>query len=425
MIEFKEALSHISTLASQIQLEAEIIPLEHADGRICSVDIFSLEAVPAFNNSAMDGFAIHAEDTREASDTNPIRLHVSSVLAAGDEVQSYSAGIRAVEIMTGAPLPEIFDAVVKIEDVEVLRSADARLSEICVRTVIPKGNNIRKIGSDFKVGQVVLLQGSAIRAESMMALASLGISQVSVFQKPTVAILSTGKELVPSNTQELKPGMIRNSTALYFQTAFAHLGGNVVHVSSVGDEVEGFKKHLAQILDGNIDILVTTGAVSMGKYDFIPAVLKDMGAEIIFHKVAIRPGKPILLAKIPRQGGRPLVVFGMPGNPVSSAVGLRFFLTPLFRELNRQKPEQGLRVKLSEAISKPPGLKCFFKARLENSENEFCVSALSGQASFMVSSLVRANSWVLFSEVGSTVGKNEEVLVYPLLPDQAFNLEGL
>lgn len=425
MIEFKEALSLISNLARQIHLETEIIPLELADGRICSKDILSPESVPSFNNSAMDGFAIRSEDTLEASDINPIRLQVASVLAAGDEVKSYSAGIRAIEIMTGAPLPDIFDAVVKVEDVEVSCRDSIQLSEICIRAVVPKGNNIRKKGSDYQVGQVVLLQGSMIRAESMMALASLGILEVSVFRKPTVAILSTGKELVPPSTKDLKPGMIRNSTALYLETALVHLGAKVAHVSSVGDEIESFKKHLSQVLDEQIDVFVTTGAVSMGKYDFIPLVLQEMGAEIIFHKVAIRPGKPILVAKLPRKGRPPLVVFGMPGNPVSSAVGFRFFLTPFFRELNRQKPEQGLQVKLSQETSKPEGLKCFFKARLENNENGFRVSALSGQASFMVSPLVQANSWVLFPEVGSVVGKNEDVFVYPLLPDQSFNLEVL
>jgi molybdopterin molybdotransferase len=434
MIQFKDAQSLITNLAREIQLETESVSLEQADGRICSQNILSPEAVPSFNNSAMDGFAIRAIETQAATEKNPICLKVVSIIAAGDEItvhgglsstpHTYSDNSQAIEIMTGAVMPDIFDAVVKIEDVET-HNEKGTIREIVIRSAIPKGNNIREKGTDYQVGQIVLPQGTMIRPESMMALASLGVSEVCVFKKPRVVILSTGKELVPASTKNLKPGMIRNSTAIYLKTALTHLGAEVVHADSMGDESENFAKHITQVLDQNIDIMVTTGAVSMGKFDFIPSVLRQQGAEILFHKVAIRPGKPILLARIPRKGRNPLVVFGMPGNPVSSAVGLRFFLTPFFRELNRQKPEKALQVKLSQTTSKPEGLKCFFKARLENNENGLGVAALSGQASFMVSPLVQANSWVLFSEAGSTVCKNEDVFVYPLLPDQAFNMEYL
>lgn len=424
MIAYHEALENIFKLAKQCPLLTEEVPLELADGRVCSRDIESPEAVPSFNNSAMDGFALNSADTKGASKENPIRLAVMSIIAAGDKIKTYPSSSRAIEIMTGAPLPDIFDAVVKIEDVEVTLNSDGKTLEILVSEFVPVKNNVREKGSDYKIGQTVLTKGSQIRAESMMALASLGVSVVPVYTKPLVTILSTGKELVPLQTTPLQPGMIRNSTAIYLKTALTHLGVEVARTKTIGDEVEGFKTCVKEIIEQDTDVLITTGAVSMGKYDFIVPALKDLGAEIIFHKVAIRPGKPLLFAKINRAGRNPLVVFGVPGNPVSSAVGFRFFLTPFFRELNGQKPEQGLQMKLSESSPKPEGLKCFFKAKLENSANGIRVRSLTGQASYMVSPLVAANAWVLFSEDGTQVSKDEDVLVYPLLPDQAFEIGG-
>lgn len=425
MIRFDEALTLIEDLACQAPLETEILSLENADGRICSRDILSPEAVPSFNNSAMDGFAICSQDTQGASEQNPIRLSVMSQVAAGDEVLSYSRDIRAIEIMTGAPLPGTFDAVVKIEDVKVERGESGAADQILIKNFVPNGNNIRKKGEDYQVGQMVLPRGASLRAESMMALASLGISEVAVFKKPVVAILSTGKELVPLETKNLRSGMIRNSTAIYLKTALNRLEAQVTSVETMGDDAEVFKAHVQRCLTQNIDVLVTTGAVSMGRYDFIVQTLQKMEAEIIFHKVAIRPAKPILLAKIQRVGRNPLVIFGMPGNPVSSAVGFRFFLAPFFRKLNGQRDEQALHIRLSKTISKPEGLKCFFKARLEKGEVEMVVRPLVGQASFMVSPLVQANAWVVFPENGNQVNENENVFVYPLLPNQSFKLEDL
>lgn len=425
MIQFKKAQELLINLAHQFSRETDVIPLDKADGRICSQDIISPEAVPSFHNSAMDGFAVRSEDTRGATKENPIRLPVLSLLAAGDDFKSYASGVHAIEIMTGAPLPEVFDAVVKIEDVETYRDEHGITIEVLISSFVPSGNNIREKGTDYQIGQKVLARGACIRAESMMALASLGIAEVCVFKKPVVAILSTGKELVPLETKALKSGMIRNSTAVYLKAAMNHIGAEVASVEIMGDEIENFKTHVKRSLNQDIDVLLTTGAVSMGKYDFIVPTLQEIGAEIIFHKVAIRPGKPILVAKIHRPNRNPLVIFGMPGNPISTTVGLRFFLTPFFRELNRQGLEQALQIRLAQTTAKPEGLKCFFKARLEHTENGLSVRSLTGQASFMVSPLVYANAWVLFSEDGNKVNEGENVFVYPLLPDQFFNSEVL
>lgn len=417
MIPFSEAITLLKNLAQECPLEKEIISLDFADGRICSKDILSPEAVPSFNNSAMDGFAIRSQDTEGASANNPIRLPIHSIIAAGDSLSCCNHAIRAMEIMTGAPVPEGLDAVIKIEDVKILKETN----EILIYSFIPVGNNIRNKGEDYQIGQMVLPKGSLIRAESMMALASLGLDEVPVYKKPIFSILSTGKELAPYQTKNLQSGMIRNSTAIYLKTALGHLGARVAHVKTMGDEIDTFKEYLLDILNQDIDVLVTTGAVSMGKYDYIAPTLKEMGGEILFHKVAIRPGKPILVAKIPRKAKTPLVIFGMPGNPISSAVGFRFFLTPFYRELHGQMPEQALQIKLAQTTIKPEGLDCFYKAKLESLETGLVIRPLKQQASFMVSPLVKSNAWVVFPKDGNQVNKDQEISVYPLLPNQSFD----
>ncbi len=428
MINYKEALRLISILTSESPLETEMVDLEQADGRFCSQDIFSPEDVPSFNNSAMDGFAVRSQDTNSASEENPIELLVNSVIAAGDDVfnsNSVKLDSTCVEIMTGAQVPSSFDSVVKIEDVIAYRDLSAIVKKITLSTPVLLGQNIRLKGHDYHTGQLVLRRGSQIRAESLMALASLGITQIHVFKKPTVAILATGKELVSPQTKSLTSGMIRNSTSVYLKTALGHLGAQVVDAQLMGDSIDYFKNYVQKIFDQKINILVTTGAVSMGVFDFVVPTLLEMGAKIVFHKVAIRPGKPILLATMTNSVGHQLIIFGMPGNPVSSAVGLRFFLAPYLRQLNARELEPSIPMKLTKTINKPQGLQCFYKARIERVGNKLEANASLGQGSFMISSLVQANAWVVFSEEGNKVSNEDDVFVYPLLPDQSFDLEVL
>lgn len=210
MIPYNEAQTRILDLASHFTLETELVSLEDADGRICSEDVFSPECVPSFDNSAMDGFALCSHDTQNSSPLSPLELQVSSMIAAGDEpppqshqnrqAQDLAKG-RAIEIMTGAPMPEHFDAVIKVEDTQPVVGPGDGSSRILIRSFVPVGNNIRKKGQDYQVGQLVLAKGVQIRPDSLMALASLGIDSLRVTKKPKVAILSTGKEIAPFETK--------------------------------------------------------------------------------------------------------------------------------------------------------------------------------------------------------------------------------
>jgi molybdopterin molybdotransferase len=418
LIQYSEALSILRSSAKKRSLPVDTIPLLKSVDRIVHEPVQSPEEVPSFNNSAMDGFAVHADTLKDATHENPIRLKVAGTIMAGDPPPEGQSAQLAWEIMTGAPMPlGPQNSVIKIEEVEVLRDSKGQAQEIILRRPVEFEENVRGRGEDFQIGQTVLAAGTRILPEHIMAMASLGISSVRVHARPRIAIISTGDELVDHETPRLRPGMIRNSTGPYLSAAAPFYGTEVRFYGKVGDSISAFLSVLEKARAENPDIIVTTGAVSMGKHDFIPDALRQIGADILYHKVAIRPGKPGLFAELPSLNGKTgPVFFGSPGNPISTAVALRFFIWPYLRELQGLPPETPSTATLSQPSSKPEGLRCFFKAHLEADEKGQRVIALKGQPSFMVSPLLAANSWVVFPEEGSSVAAHSRVEIYPLYP---------
>ena len=312
MISYFEA---IKILLEEKPLASQTLPLNKVLGMVSAASITSEETVPPFNNSAMDGFAVRACDVANA----PVKLNVEGSTAAGDRPDEGQNG--AWEIMTGAPVPNAYDTVVRIEDIYVLSSNDAgHPKEILVNVAAKIKQNIRDAGEDFSIGDAALSAGDSINSEHIMALATLGIEEIEVHSKPSVAIISTGKELVDDPSKKLQPGQIRNSNAPYLLATLASAGIDADYAGTIHDEVDVFEEKIKHLLESDTNIIISTGAVSMGRYDFIPDSLRKLGAEILFHKVAIRPGKPILFAKFTNG----TFYFGLPGNPVSAAVGLRF-----------------------------------------------------------------------------------------------------
>jgi molybdopterin molybdotransferase len=413
MISYRDAIRQISLVAEERVSSDEVCALENSLGRVLSQDIVGYEAVPSFDNSAMDGFALTAQATLAASRENPVRFGVKRIIAAGDEpTRVCGSEFAAVEIMTGAPLPGgAFDAVVKIEDVEVRRDGDGTAVEISVREPVAVGQNVRRRGEDFAPGQAVARRGTRVRASQIMACAALGVSQVRVFRRPKVAVISTGRELVHHSEPVLKPGMIRNSTAPFLMASLSALGAEAKFHGSNPDNAEEFRQLMDHVLADEPDVVITTGAVSMGKYDFVHHSLEKLGAEILFHKAAIRPGKPILFAKMKSSN---TVFFGVPGNPISTAVGLKFFISPYLRARFGLAPEKPQPARLSSDVPKPDGLRCFFKGKLEINEGVAEVRALKGQASFMISPFLESNCWVVFSEEGNVRHRGQDVEVFTL-----------
>ena len=419
MISYSEAKQLLLTAAAKRPLSSERVALEKALGRVCADSVMSPEASPPFTNSSMDGFALRSSESSNASPSSPNVFAVLGTIAAGDPAPASrhaSAGeSTAWEIMTGAPVPAGFDAVVKIEDVTVERSASGQAHTVTIKAPLTKDENIRARGADFPVGQAVVHKGDQLRADHLMGLAALGVTTVVVYRQPRVCVISTGHEIRPFTTPNLEPGQIRNSTAPYFTQAFGLFGIELLSMATVEDRTEDFLAALDLAIAQEPDLIVTTGAVSAGRFDFIKEALLTRDAKVHFHKAAIRPGKPILFAELPAAGSPAL--FGLPGNPISTVVGLRFFIAPYVRALQGLAPEKPVRAKLTHALEKPEDLRCFFKASVKINEDSAQVTALQGQPSFMIHSLNLSNSWAIFPEGKKIMPAGTSVEVMSLYPN--------
>lgn len=412
LISFHEAKTVVKKLDSFARTET--LPLQKLVGRVCARTILSEENLPQFPNSSMDGFAVQSDTTRLASLAHPVRLSVVGTVFAGDSAPLREASVgTAWEIMTGAPLPSKYDAVVKIEDVQTIQDSSGRTQEVVLHSPVELGQNCREAGEDFQVGTSVIGKGDLITPEHVLALAALGISSVEVVIPPRVGIISTGNELqsfdaAHSGSTDMQ-GKIRNSTAPFLLAVLESMGVKASFLGVVSDEASSIVDLLKRVRN-EFDVLITTGGVSMGKHDFVFSALESAGAKVCFHKITMRPGKPNVVASFSNGP----VVFGLPGNPVSTVVGLRFLFEPFLRKWLGRKDEMPWRARLTEAVEKPQGLTCFFKAKLSAQAGHLEVQVLSGQASFMVKPLLEANSWAVLPEGKSEFISGDWVEVYPL-----------
>lgn len=417
MIQYEEALQILKSCAEKNRLSVEIRAIQQALGSTLASDIVSPEDVPCFDNSAMDGFVLCAEETLKASNTNPLRFIVKDVISAG-AVEATSIAFSSqkapepfscLEIMTGAPVPkypEYYDSIVKLEDVRIVRG---KPDEIILTTPIKKGQHLRKAGEDIQKGQCLLKAGQTLHSEHLLVLDSLGIQKINVYRRPKIALIATGRELVDVNTRDLEFGKIRNSSASYVIRELQKLGCDANFFGIISDQPKEFEEKLLQIIDSESpDVILSTGAVSMGVYDFVPQSLKALQFNTYFHKVAIRPGKPILFAEKTMQR-KNIAYFGLPGNPVSTAVGLRFFMEPYLHFISGQsfpKPSVGV---LVHDYKKPKDLRLFLKAYFDiDDTGQSRIQILSAQSSFQVSSMVPANAWAILPEMLDSEGVEGE-----------------
>ncbi|HBS55144.1 MAG TPA: molybdopterin molybdenumtransferase MoeA [Stenotrophomonas sp.] len=401
MIPYSEALQHLLDAASP--LPAERLRLHDAGGRTLASAIVSAQSLPPFDNSAMDGFALRAEgNTFDAGS----EFAVQGWQAAGDA--GAEAGEGAWEIMTGARMPAGLDTVVPVEQVEILQSHEGRPTRIALRAEVKPGQHVRLRGQDVGEGERVLAAGDVLDINARTLLHAIGVGEVAVVARPKAAVIATGKELVTDAAQALESGQIRDSNRPYLVGRLQAAGAEVVWQGTVGDDVAAFNAVLDQALDAGAQLLISTGAVSAGRYDFVPDALRDRGARIIFHKVAIRPGKPLLFAVLP--GGA--LYFGLPGNPVSAAVGQRFFVEPVLRRLLGLAPETTLQLPLQADVRKPEGLRFHARARVEvDAQGRLSARVLSGQESFRLMSMLRANAWVVLEAEGNLAPAGTHVRV--------------
>jgi molybdopterin molybdotransferase len=372
MIRYEDALAIVRAAAAP--LPSERLALQAARGRVSAEAIDSAVSVPRFAGSAMDGFAVIAR--------GPARRLLRRKIVAGDAPFGEAIGAdEAVAIMTGAPMPPGADAVVKIEDVQ-------RDGEAVVLPSVTAGQFVRGEGEDFRPGARVVERGVVLTPERLMAIGAVGLGEVAVVRRPRVAVIPTGRELTSPGEPLIGPGAIWSASSVYLQTALAPWA-DVTLLPIVRDDV----RHFHRVLDeARADVVITTGAVSMGEHDFVPQALADRGAQIAFHKMATRPAKPTLFARL---GER--VVFGLAGNPISTAIGCRFLVTPFLRAALGLPAEQPQR--LPAVFKKPADLKCFYKCKLDRG----VVTVLAGQDSHLIRPLTEANAWGATNETADTL----------------------
>lgn len=409
MLSVAEALALIRSCCAPLPIEQ--VPLAEAFGRVLAAPVDAPRNLPPFANSAMDGFALR---WREGLVEDTV-LPVLAEQAAGDGIAGQSEG--ACSIMTGARIPDGLDTVVPVEDCTVLaRDGEGRPTSIALSHAPQPGQHVRHAGEDVAAGQCVLEAGARLGEEALLVLRGIGIGTVAVRRRPRLALACTGRELVDTDGAELAPGQIANTNGPYLERLFAEAGAEVVERVTLPDEPAAFAAWLARWLDAGIELVVTTGAVSMGRYDFVPDVLREAGADLRFHKLKMRPGKPLLFAT----AGRGTLVFGLPGNPVSSTVGARFFVDAALRALAGRAAEPALLLPLAGAACKKPGFSMLQKAALAlDPDGRLQVRLLKGQESFKTAPLLAARAWAVLPEDTAELPAGTPVPVYPLRPGGA------
>ena len=319
MISVTEAISIVLEQAEP--LEVERVPLEESAGRVLAEEVFADTDLPPFDRAQMDGYAVRSADLREA----PARLRLVGEAAAGSGWRGTLGAGEAVRIMTGAPLPAGADSV---QQVEVTRELGGGALVEIDRATEP-GQFYVPRGSEIRAAARVLEAGEEISAARAAVLASFGYAEVPVRRRPRVAVLATGTELVPVG-ESPGPDQIRDSNS-YSLAAYARLAGAAVErLPFAGDDPELLRREIAAAA-ARADVLVLSGGVSMGRYDFTKAALGALGAELFFERVALRPGKPTVFARLP--GERGALVFGLPGNPVSVSVTFNLFARTALRRM--------------------------------------------------------------------------------------------
>jgi len=406
VIAYDEALAII--LREARPLPAETCSLPEALGRILAAPIPSPAALPPFDNSAMDGFALAGAGRTLLAGSS---FEVRGTQVAGDAHADARHDLQAAwEITTGARVPEGFDTIVPVEQVERVEAGDGA-SRIRLAADVAPAQHIRRRGEDVAMHAEVLHAGECVEPQHMMLLAALGVADVSVSRRPKVAVLATGRELVDDLAQPLASGEIRNSNGPFLAVRLQASGARLVHRSTVGDDPDQFRIALADALAAGADIVVSTGAVSMGRHDFVPDTLRALGAQVHFHKVGIRPGKPLLFARL--SGGA--LFFGLPGNPVSCAVGQRFFVEPALRAMLGMARETPLRVPLAADFAVRAPLRFHLKGRVDcDASGQLRAHVLAGQESFRILPLVASNAWIVVPGTVGTVRAGTVVDVHGL-----------
>jgi molybdopterin molybdotransferase len=404
MINYNQAKKIL--IKSKIKIKDESINSSKSINRINVSDIYCTVNYPAGTNAAFDGFAINSKDTNKLNKKNTQNFKILKTISAGDspklnKIKKY----EAVEVMTGALIPKGFDTIIPIEKI-ILQSNNKYIS---ISNKIKKNQHIRYAGSDYKKKDLIIKKGTIIQSSHILAFKTLGIITIKVKKVPNILFFSTGNEI--SNNKNIVNWKVRNSNSHYIKSLSNNFLFNYIDGGILRDKDENFfKKKIEKSIKSKIDIIITSGAVSAGKHDFVPSVVKKFDLSNFFKGVSIRPGKPILFAKLK---GLDKVIFGLPGNPISSSACFRFFVYPYLLNILGVKAEKPFKAKLKNDYSKSKTVIRFLKARLTSTnDGKLKMDVLKGQESFRIKSFVEANVWGLFKDRQSKFKKGDLIDCY-------------
>lgn len=398
MISVDHALRIVLDTAQVLPVRS--ISITESVGLVLGENIISSENIPSFDNSAMDGYAVRFIDVQNASRENPVTLKVVDVLPAGKVSQKHLEEHETIQIMTGAPLPSGADAVVMVEQTEKKND-----NEVLFFSPVQKNEHCRKAGDDIKAGQVVFQKGRLIKPYDVGVLASIGKSTIQINPKPSIAILSTGDELVGID-EPLPPGKIRSSNNYTLRALIEKMGMTAVDLGIAKDTLQDTEKKLMSAFSA--DIVLTSGGVSMGEFDYVREALEKLGVDIKFWKVKQKPGKPLVFGNYQNK-----LFFGLPGNPVSSIVCFELFVVPAIKKMSNVDyyTPNSVKAVSSVQIPKKPGLRYFLRGILCKNEKGFTVSPMNNQSSGVMSSLSYANCLIDIPEEAGNIEPGQEVTV--------------
>ncbi len=413
MIKYQKAIKIISKIF--LNFPNEKISTLNSLNRVCAKNILSPTKNPLSNNTAFDGFALLAKETKGLSGKKIKKFKILKSIGAGEnpKIKNYQKN-SSVEIMTGAVIPKPFDSIIPVEKVKYFPSKK-KPTHILLDQEIKRSSFIRFAGEDFNLRELVIKKGELIQPKHIMALTTLGIKNLYVKKKPKIIFFGTGNEIVDYKKKNISNWKVRNSNNHYFMSFGKSLHYEIIDGGVIKDnQPKKLKNELKKTLRSDIDIFVTSGAISAGKFDFIPKLITKLGFKTYFKGVAIKPGRPIMLSKFKR---KEKLFFGLPGNPISCAAGFRFFIYPLLRNSLGMLKEEKFKAKLINKYSKRKDFTHFARCLLNvNSRGLIELKVLQEQQSHRIKSFSKANCWGIFPAGKDRFKPGNIIEWVPLIP---------
>lgn len=374
-------------------LPPETLPLPETLNRVLAEDLISDIQLPPFDNSAMDGFAIQAADSHNASNETPVTLKLVMDIPAGVFPQQKLEAGQAARIMTGAPIPDGADAIIPVEDTDVdFSDLDKPMPEtVALHKQVEKGAEIRFAGENIDVGQTILSSGTVIRPAEIGMLASLGHSNVAVVRKPKIVIVGTGDELVGID-EDLAPGKIRDSNSYTLSALARQDGAEAIRLPIAPDNPDAIRKLFQNALAQNPDLIISSAGVSVGAADYVRSIIEELG-EIGFWRINIRPGKPLAFGRI-----ADVPFFGLPGNPVSAMVTYDVLVRPALLKMGGRQDNSQYIEAITGEVMRSDGRRTFARVQIERENGQFVAYATGTQSSGALVSMVKADGLLIIPE---------------------------